>query len=148
MLCFCCLSHISPIIQLANNDRGPCARELPLNYNIAPIVLVLAKHSILSFVLALHSLCSVQFVRMLCALHWLARFGAVTGSRLEELNVLHFQLMVARPRLVIRVDVRHQRVPRAIDALAYNATVLLLALGVLVGNVSLQRGFRAQHLTT
>lgn len=46
---------------------------------------------------------------------------------------------------MIRVDVRHQRVARTVDALADDAAVLLLAFGVLVGNVTLQRGFRAQH---
>lgn len=62
---------------------------------------------------------------------------------LEELNVLDVQF--AGARLVVRVDVRHQRVARAVDALADDAAVLLLPFGVLVGNVALQRGFRAQH---
>lgn len=49
---------------------------------------------------------------------------------------------------MVRVNVRHKRVARAVDALADGAAVLLLAHGVLVGNVALERGFRAEELTT
>lgn len=55
---------------------------------------------------------------------------------LEVLNVLHFQF--TGTRLVVRVDVRHERVPGAIDPFADYAPVLLLAFRVLVGNVALQ----------
>lgn len=49
---------------------------------------------------------------------------------------------------MVRVDVRHERVPGAVHALADDATVLFLSLGVLVGDVTLEGGLRAQHLTT
>lgn len=57
-------------------------------------------------------------------------------SYLEVLNVLHVHF--AGTRLVIGVDVRHERVSRAIDPFADYAPVLLLAFRVLVGNVPLQ----------
>lgn len=49
---------------------------------------------------------------------------------------------------MVRVDVRHERVPGAVHALADDATVLFLPLGVLVRDVALQGRLRAQHLTT
>lgn len=66
------------------------------------------------------------------------------GHRLKVLDVLHVQL--PGPRLVVRVDVRHERVARAIDPFADYAPILLLALRVLVGDVALQGGLGAQHL--
>jgi hypothetical protein len=62
------------------------------------------------------------------------RTAAQRGVRwLKELNV-----DVPRPRLVVCIDVRHQRVPGAVHALADDAAVLFLPLGVLVGDVPLQ----------
>lgn len=55
---------------------------------------------------------------------------------LKELNV-----DVPGARLVVRVDVRHERVPGAVHALTDDAPVLLLPLGVLVGDVSLEGRF-------
>ena len=52
---------------------------------------------------------------------------------LKELNV-----DVPLPLLVVCIDVRHQRVPGAVHALADDAAVLFLPLGVLVGDVPLQ----------
>lgn len=52
---------------------------------------------------------------------------------LKELNV-----DVPGPRLVVRIDVRHKRVPGAVYALADNASIFLLSFGVLVGDVPLQ----------
>lgn len=49
------------------------------------------------------------------------------------------------PRLVVRVYVRHQRVPRTVHPFTYGAPVLLLPGRVLVGHVPLQTRFRAQH---
>lgn len=48
---------------------------------------------------------------------------------------------------MVGVDVRHERVPGAVHALADDAAVLLLPLGVLVRDVPLQGRLRAQHLT-
>lgn len=49
---------------------------------------------------------------------------------------------------MIRVDVRHEGIARAIDPLAYDATVLFLTFGVLVRDMTFQRRFRAQHFST
>lgn len=49
---------------------------------------------------------------------------------------------------MIRVDVRHERVARAINPFANDATVFLLTLGMLVRDMSLQRRFRAQYFST
>lgn len=49
---------------------------------------------------------------------------------------------------MVRIDVRHEGISRAIDPFTDNATVLLLTFRVLVGNVALQRRLRAQHLAT
>lgn len=57
-----------------------------------------------------------------------------------ELDVLHFHLTGAR--FVVCVNVCHQGVARAIYALTDDAAVFLLAHGVLVGDVTLERGFR------
>lgn len=63
------------------------------------------------------------------------------GRRLKEFNV-----DVPRPRLVVRVDVSHEGVAGAVDAFADHAPVLLLSLCVLIGDVSLQGCFGAEHL--
>lgn len=60
-------------------------------------------------------------------------WGGVSGWRLKELNV-----DVSGPRLVVRIDVRHQRVSGAVYAFAYDAAIFLLALGMLVGDVPLE----------
>ena len=49
-------------------------------------------------------------------------------------------------RLVIRVDVRHEGVTRAVDPLADGTAVLLVARCVLVCDVPLQARLRAEHL--
>lgn len=54
-------------------------------------------------------------------------------GRLKELNV-----DVSRSGLVVGVDMRHERVPRAVHAFADDATVLLLSLGMFVRDVPLQ----------
>lgn len=54
--------------------------------------------------------------------------------------------VVWRLGLVVRVDVRHERVARAVDSLTDCAPVLLVARRVLIGDVPFQTGFRAQHL--
>lgn len=43
---------------------------------------------------------------------------------------------------MVCVNVCHQGVARAIDPLTDDAAILLLAQGMLVGNVTLERGFR------
>lgn len=48
---------------------------------------------------------------------------------------------------MVRVDVRHEGVARTIDAFANDTAVLLLAFGVLVGDVPLQRCLRTQYFT-
>lgn len=60
---------------------------------------------------------------------------------LEELNILHLHFHWTR--LVVGVDVRHQGVPRAIDSLTNDATILFLSFRVLISDMSFQRGFRA-----
>lgn len=64
-------------------------------------------------------------------------FHSLSFASLKVLNVLHIEL--ARSRLVVRVDVRHERVTRAIDPFADDAPIFLLAFRVLIGNVPLQR---------
>lgn len=56
-----------------------------------------------------------------------------------QLEVLHFHF--AGSRLVVRVNVGHQRVARAIHSFADDATVFLLAYGMFVGNVTFERSF-------
>lgn len=56
-----------------------------------------------------------------------------------QFNVLHFHL--AGSRLVVRVNVGHQRVSRAVHSFADDTTVFLLAYGMFVGNVTLERSF-------
>lgn len=58
-----------------------------------------------------------------------------------------FNVYVHRARLVIRVDVGHERVTRAVYTFANDATILLLAFGVFVGNMALQRCLRAKYFT-
>lgn len=58
---------------------------------------------------------------------------------IEQFNVLHFHF--AGSRLVVRVNVGHQRVARAIHSLADDTTIFLLANGMFVGNVTLERSF-------
>lgn len=53
-----------------------------------------------------------------------------------------------RPRLVVRVNVRHQRIARTVHPFAYSTPVLLLSGRVLVGHMPLQARFRAQHFAT
>lgn len=53
---------------------------------------------------------------------------------LEIFNV--FDVQFAGPRLVICVDVRHQRISGTVNALANNTAVLFLSLRMLVGDVS------------
>lgn len=52
------------------------------------------------------------------------------------------------PRLVVRVNVRHQRIAGTVHPFTYSAPVLLLSGRVLVGHVPLQARFRAQHFAT
>lgn len=59
----------------------------------------------------------------------------------KELNV-----NVAGPALMIGIYMGHQGITRAVHPLADDASVLLLSLGVFVGNVAFQGCFAAQHL--
>lgn len=51
-------------------------------------------------------------------------------------------------RLVVRVNVRHQRISRTVHSFANGTPVLLLSGRVLIGHVPLQARFRAQHFAT
>lgn len=57
---------------------------------------------------------------------------------LEKFYIFHFQLMIARPWFVICIDVCHQRITGTINALANYTTILFLAFGMLIGDVSFQ----------
>lgn len=73
--------------------------------------------------------------------------GRAPRSLSLPLSLIELYVDFSRPRFVVGVDVGHETVARTIHPLADHASVLLLALGVLVRHVSFQARFRAQHLT-
>lgn len=70
------------------------------------------------------------------------------GMGQSEQVLKEFNVDVAGPRLMVGVDVGHQRVSRAVHAFADDAAIFLLSLRMFVSDVSLQRCFRTQHFPT
>lgn len=76
---------------------------------------------------------------MLCAISVVLEVVVPTLSKpSKELNV-----NVAGPALMIGIYMCHQGITRAVHPLADDASVLLLSLGVFVGNVAFQGCFAA-----